>query len=101
MAEKTNKNKSKTSGEEKGFDPSRRDFMKKTGIATGGVIGGTLLGGYFGNPFGSEETEPEEQADRHYSETRMFSRDTKTSMFLGMQLNGFTLKMITVQGRSD
>lgn len=72
MADNTNKNKKKTAGEEKEVDPSRREFMKKTGIATGGVIGGALLGGYFGNPFELEETAPEEKEDKHYSETRMF-----------------------------
>lgn len=70
MAENTNKNKS--TGTEKEVDPSRREFMKKTGIATGGVIGGALLGGYFGNPFGSEDAAPEEKEEKLYTETRMF-----------------------------
>jgi len=73
MAEDTNKNKTTSKEEGKEVDPSRREFMKKTGIATGGVIGGALLGGYFGNPFQSEEEEQQAVKDeRHYTETRMF-----------------------------
>lgn len=72
MAKDTNKNKNTSAEEGKEVDPSRREFMKKTGIATGGVIGGALLGGYFGNPFKSEEEKKEDEAERHYTETRMF-----------------------------
>src|SRR5690625_6148959 len=73
MAENTNENKNKSTGGKKELHTSRREFMKRTGIATGGVIGGALLGGYFGNPFESEEaTAPGEKADKLYTETRMF-----------------------------
>jgi len=73
MAENTNKNKNKSTGKKRELDTSRREFMKRTGIATGGVIGGALLGGYFGNPFESEEAAaPVEKADKLYTETRMF-----------------------------
>ena len=34
-----------------GFDPSRRRFVKNTGIAIGGVAGGSILGGLFTNQF--------------------------------------------------
>src|SRR5690625_377139 len=73
MAENTNKNKNKSTGKKRELDTSRREFMKRTGIATGGVIGGALLGGYFGNPFESEEAAaPVEKADKLYTEARMF-----------------------------
>ncbi len=67
-----NKNNSTPAGEE--HDPSRRKFIKNTGIATGGVIGGTILGALIGNPFKSEEssTTKDSKDDVHFSETRMF-----------------------------
>lgn len=49
MADKTNK--------EKQF--SRRDFLKTTGVATGGIIGGSMLGGLVGFRLDS----PTEEAD--------------------------------------
>lgn len=44
---------------------SRRDFLKTTGAATGGIIGGSLLGGFIGYNFddGAPATEPE--TDEH------------------------------------
>lgn len=36
-------------------DLSRRNFLKNSGIAAGGVVGGVLLGGLFNNPFKTEE----------------------------------------------
>ncbi len=52
------------SKEEKRF--SRRDFLKTTGVATGGIIGGSLLGGFIGYNFddGSSPT-AEPETDEH------------------------------------
>lgn len=56
-------------------DPSRRKFIKNTGVATGGVIGGALLGGLIGNPFKSEETVlNKDESEQRYTEARMFFR---------------------------
>ena len=65
------KNNTTPSSEE--HDPSRRKFIKNTGIATGGVVGGTILGALIGNPFKSEEqTTSNDSEDVHFTETRMF-----------------------------
>ncbi len=37
-------------------DPSRRRFMKNTGLVVGGVAGGSILGGLFGSQLGSEKS---------------------------------------------
>ncbi len=62
-------NEDKTTGDTQ--DPSRRKFLKNSGIATGGVVGGALLGGLIGNPFKSEEKEIEEKP-KTFTEARMF-----------------------------
>ena len=36
---------------------SRRDFLKTTGVAAGGIAGGALLGGFTGFKFGEDQTE--------------------------------------------
>lgn len=54
-------------------DPSRRKFLKNTGIATGGVVGGALFGGLIGKSFNSEES-VEEKEVKEYTEARMFFR---------------------------
>lgn len=56
-------------------DPSRRRFVKSTGIAFGGVAGGALLGGLFTNQFGKEsgkKSEKEGKSEKRYEEARMF-----------------------------
>ncbi|HLR59087.1 MAG TPA: gluconate 2-dehydrogenase subunit 3 family protein [Pseudogracilibacillus sp.] len=59
---------------DEGVDPTRRKFLKNTGIALGGVAGGSLLGGLLvsqsGNKNDSGVKESESQDD--YSEARMF-----------------------------
>lgn len=45
--------------EEKQF--SRRDFLKTTGAATGGIIGGSLLGGFIGFNLNDGQSEQAEQ----------------------------------------
>lgn len=59
---------------DKEFDPSRRRFVKNTGIAIGGVVGGSLLGGFLTNEFQTDdETAPEDKEVKDtYSEARMF-----------------------------
>lgn len=51
---------------------SRRSFLKKTGIATGGVVGGALLGGLIGNPFRTEDEETTAPPKVDYTEARQF-----------------------------
>ncbi len=69
MADNEDKKTSKDSGDTE--NPSRREFLKNSGIATGGVVGGALLGGLIGNPFKSEE-KPVEEKDKMFNEARMF-----------------------------
>lgn len=52
-----NKNNEINTDKEAGFDPSRRRFVKNTGIAIGGVAGGSILGGLFTNQFLTKEEE--------------------------------------------
>lgn len=52
-----------SAGEEKGFDPTRRRFVKNTGIAIGGVAGGSLLGGLFTKQITTKD-EKEKGADQ-------------------------------------
>src|SRR5699024_7344406 len=64
----------KTDQEEK-FDPSRRKFVKNSGIALGGVVGGSLLGGIITNQFQSEKTAPKDEqtkTEHIATEARMF-----------------------------
>ncbi len=65
-------NKKTAKGSSENHDPSRRKFIKNTGLATGGVVGGTILGALLGNPFKSEEAPKEGNADKPFTETRMF-----------------------------
>ncbi|MFD1361321.1 gluconate 2-dehydrogenase subunit 3 family protein [Lentibacillus salinarum] len=60
-------------------DPSRRRFVKNTGMVVGGLAGGSLLGGLLTNQFQSETaTAPgEEKEVVDYSETRMFFKRKK------------------------
>lgn len=47
---------------------SRRDFLKTTGVATGGIIGGSLLGGLVGFNIGDDKDDKSEQKDANHSE---------------------------------
>lgn len=69
-----NDNKNDTSSKDKDFDPTRRRFVKNTGMVIGGLAGGSLLGSLVTNQFQSEtETEePEEKKQETYTEARMF-----------------------------
>lgn len=58
-----------------GFDPSRRRFVKNTGIAIGGVAGGSLIGGLLTNQFTTEDANaPKEESvsKKRPMEARMF-----------------------------
>lgn len=71
MADNEGKN---NTGNEKVFDPSRRRFIKNTGLAAGGLIGGSILGGVWNNPFKTEETggTGEEKSKELLQEARTF-----------------------------
>lgn len=45
-------------------DPSRRKFLKNTGVATGGVVGGALLGGLIGVNWDDMEQKTQTQPDK-------------------------------------
>lgn len=72
MANNKDKNTSKNSDSTQ--NPSRRKFIKNSGIAAGGVVGGTLLGGYFGDYFNTEEKSKTQKEDNTaaFLETRSF-----------------------------
>ncbi|AXH99740.1 gluconate 2-dehydrogenase subunit 3 family protein [Sporosarcina sp. PTS2304] len=58
-------------------DPSRRRFVKNTGIAVGGVAGGALFGGLFTSKFNKDKNEDSTQTssgstEKRYEEARMF-----------------------------
>lgn len=69
-----NENKTPPNNSNSAQDPSRRKFIKNTGIATGGVVGGALLGGLIGNSYKSDDTSTtkDETSERQYDESRMF-----------------------------
>lgn len=71
-----NPKKSPSTDESTSHDPSRRQFMKKSGLVIGGVAGGSLLGGLFTNKFQSEpDTATTKDNDKKPSEeARMFFR---------------------------
>ncbi len=66
-------NKTNNSSEE-GVDPTRRRFLKNTGIALGGVAGGSLLGGLLVGQSGKKEdsSSKESASEANYTEARMF-----------------------------
>lgn len=49
MANNDDNQTNNASTDEQGLDPTRRRFLKNTGLALGGVAGGSLLGGLFVN----------------------------------------------------
>ncbi|GAB4073728.1 gluconate 2-dehydrogenase subunit 3 family protein [Barrientosiimonas marina] len=58
-----------------GHDPTRRKFLKNTGIAAGGVVGGSLLGGFLTDQFTSETDEKatdNKQSQTDYPKARQF-----------------------------
>lgn len=67
--DKTSKNGKDT------IDPSRRKFIKNTGMVAGGVVGGSLLGGLLTNQFmtkNSPETKTENEQAPDLKEARQF-----------------------------
>lgn len=81
MADKEDKNtpKNKNTAD----DPSRRKFIKNTGVATGGLVGGTLLGSLIGNPFKSEDEEVIEKEVKQFTEARVFFTRYEDFVVLG------------------
>ncbi|ARD46875.1 gluconate 2-dehydrogenase subunit 3 family protein [Sporosarcina sp. P33] len=66
----------KNNSTQNGHDPSRRNFLKNTGLVVGGVAGGSLLGGFFtnqsrSNDEGKENTETDSK-NAHPARARMF-----------------------------
>lgn len=58
MVDKNN-NTGGTTDKQEGVNEGRRQFMKNTGIAIGGVAGGTILGGLLSNPLRMDEPQTE------------------------------------------
>lgn len=52
----------KTNKSEAGMDPTRRRFLKNTGLVVGGVAGGSLLGGLFVNQSDGEDDSKKDKA---------------------------------------
>ena len=52
----------KTNKSETGMDPTRRRFLKNTGLVVGGVAGGSLLGGLFVNQSDGEDDSKKDKA---------------------------------------
>lgn len=71
-----NDNRDDTSStDENHFDPSRRRFVKNTGMVIGGVAGGSLLGGLLTNQFQTDTETDEDKAETKQeppTEARMF-----------------------------
>ncbi|MGY0692416.1 gluconate 2-dehydrogenase subunit 3 family protein [Virgibacillus sp. FSP13] len=58
-----------------GHDPSRRRFIKNTGMVAGGVVGGSLLGGFLTDQFISKpetQTGSDKQNQTNFQEARQF-----------------------------
>lgn len=54
-------------------DPSRRRFIKNTGMVAGGVVGGSLLGGVLTNKFTTKpETQTKNKSATKFQEARQF-----------------------------
>src|SRR5690625_1275384 len=54
------------------YDPSRRRFLKNTGILAGGVVGGSVLGGLLTNQFQTKPEVKEAEIEKDLQEARMF-----------------------------
>lgn len=65
----------KNDQEEKKF--SRRDFLKTTGVATGGIVGGSLLGGAVGWNFNSAAPTQQEEASQSEESGEATGSDTE------------------------
>lgn len=70
--DKSPKDNTNGNSEEK-YDPSRRRFMKNTGMIAGGVVGGSLLGGLLTNQYTTEpETQSKKENTTNFQEARQF-----------------------------
>lgn len=71
----TNDKDTSSSENKETHDPSRRKFMKNSGLVAGGLVGGSLLGGMLTNQFGSKdskETDKIKNPDDNYQEARQY-----------------------------
>lgn len=71
MSSDNNKNGKNVESDEK-QDVSRREFIKYSGIAAGGIVSGGLLVSLLRNPIKSEETSKSKKEKVNYIETRYF-----------------------------
>lgn len=63
----------KTKENDEKYDPSRRRFIKNTGILAGGVVGGSILGGLLTNQFQTKpETSEKAETSTDLQDARMF-----------------------------
>lgn len=63
-----------TDDEDQGYDPTRRRFLKNTGIAIGGVAGGSLLGGLLTKQFTTEDVTTPTDGDGSSKDKSMEAR---------------------------
>ena len=69
------KNNTLLNESEQVFDPTRRRFIKNTGLVIGGVAGGSLFGGFISGKFNTDNeiaSKNKEIQDSHPMEARMF-----------------------------
>ncbi|AIF44324.1 gluconate 2-dehydrogenase subunit 3 family protein [Virgibacillus sp. SK37] len=74
-SDKGNNGKTTTDPTSNLHDPSRRRFLKNTGMVAGGVVGGSLLGSLLTNQFATEtppKTDSQQETANNYQEARQF-----------------------------
>ena len=73
MSDHDDKDKKDITDKDKTFDPSRRRFVKNTGMVIGGVAGGSLFGGLLTNQYQSkDETSTKNETTNHLQQARTF-----------------------------
>src|SRR5690625_1772336 len=73
MSDHDDKDKKDITDKDKTFDPSRRRFVKNTGMVIGGVAGGSLFGGLLTNQYQSkDETSTKSETTNHLQQARTF-----------------------------
>src|SRR5699024_11743667 len=73
ISDHDDKDKKDITDKDKTFDPSRRRFVKNTGMVIGGVAGGSLFGGLLTNQYQSkDETSTKSETTNHLQQARTF-----------------------------